>query len=941
MSFYNDLTTQLWYDGQWNDESEHVLHRVPAATTRGIANEGGQSDPGSLALELRNVERRYSTAHPTSALYGKLGRNTPIRTYLGTPHIAATTAETTDSTSHVAPSVESPTADGLLICAWAAPHASGSYTEPGSMTAGPGSTDALTTIASGYETITAAGATGTRTATFGVSEDYVSASVLLHGDPPAVAQTGGFSTLLSSIAAQSGRWWVVISYLGWLGASESDQPVPYFPRDTDGGGWIELGDTGSVEVADTDADWFRMKVWAKRVKTTGTHTLWVDNPGGIDSIQSVFFEIGDVGFWSFRSHAEITSMPPRRDLSGNDRYAPISAHGMLHRLGHSSQRPIDSAPKRYISSGTPLAYWPMEGDEEGALLDSPRGSRLRIRPASLTDSARFSSGEQAVPWLPPLFRAEVARDVGLTVMATVPSPRSDTVTKWAVEFAYAQVDTDGILNSSSIRIFRGSLGDSDTWSLLVNITTRNDTLSLNLLVGVSTVYLASGSGIKDLVGDTGLHHVRIEATQDGADIDIRVFIDAAEFALDDNTVTGETLVPIGNVNLAATALTLSDPSGKGYVFFSQLTVWAEDSEASVPDVSETHDAVMGHVGEFPSERVARLCREEGIPYALVGDTDHEEVLLGAQHPRTLLELLREAEVAGGGLLFEPREFLGLTYRTVGSLYNQTPAATLDYANGEIAEPFEPTPDDRYTVNDVTARRLDGGTARKVQIAGPLNVDDPFDDPDGAGVYPVDLELNVLSDALLPSQAGWRRHLGTVDEPRYPTIAVNLVREQELSENQTLVEALASLDPGDRLVIENPPDDLPPDDITQLVLGLAETVDGFRWDLAMNTAPESPYHIAELEHDLYGVIGSDGTVLAEDLDATETGVDVTDTHGYLWTDEAAPFDIFVGGERMTVTTVGAATGNDQTLTVTRSVNGVVKTHTTGDQVRLFNRSYIGL
>jgi hypothetical protein len=52
----------------------------------------------------------------------------------------------------------------------------------------------------------------------------------------------------------------------------------------------------------------------------------------------------------------------------------------------------------------------------------------------------------------------------------------------------------------------------------------------------------------------------------------------------------------------------------------------------------------------------------------------------------------------------------------------------------------------------------------------------------------------------------------------------------------------------------------------------------------------------------------------------------------------PFDIMVGGERMTCTGI-TGTGDPQSFTVTRSVNGVVKSHLSGVQVQLADPYYI--
>jgi len=73
------------------------------------------------------------------------------------------------------------------------------------------------------------------------------------------------------------------------------------------------------------------------------------------------------------------------------------------------------------------------------------------------------------------------------------------------------------------------------------------------------------------------------------------------------------------------------------------------------------------------------------------------------------------------------------------------------------------------------------------------------------------------------------------------------------------------------------------------------------------------------------------------DDNDTSLSVTST-STRWIDTATyptqfPIDIIIGGERMTCTDItGAAL--TQTFTVTRSVNGVVKSHTAGAAVQIF-------
>ena len=161
---------------------------------------------------------------------------------------------------------------------------------------------------------------------------------------------------------------------------------------------------------------------------------------------------------------------------------------------------------------------------------------------------------------------------------------------------------------------------------------------------------------------------------------------------------------------------------------------------------------------------------------------------------------------------------------------------LDYSNGHISAPFEPVEDDQATRNLVTAKREDGGEYTHAQDEGPKSVAEP---PDGAGEYDDALTLNVATDAQLPDQASWRVALGTVDEDRFPSITV------DLRGNPDLAAQLTGLNLGDRIVIEHPPEDLPPEPIVQLAEGGTVRLSRERWQTEINASPGSPWTVAQL------------------------------------------------------------------------------------------------
>lgn len=95
-----------------------------------------------------------------------------------------------------------------------------------------------------------------------------------------------------------------------------------------------------------------------------------------------------------------------------------------------------------------------------------------------------------------------------------------------------------------------------------------------------------------------------------------------------------------------------------------------------------------------------------------------------------------------------------------------------------------------------------------------------------------------------------------------------------------------------------------------------------------------WNVAVTDDEILGRADTDGSQLDDGITDSATTFDVAVTDGPLWTTDSGefPFDVMVGGEVMTVTAVSGAS-SPQTFTVTRAVNGITKSHSTGTDVRL--------
>lgn len=371
------------------------------------------------------------------------------------------------------------------------------------------------------------------------------------------------------------------------------------------------------------------------------------------------------------------------------------------------------------------------------------------------------------------------------------------------------------------------------------------------------------------------------------------------------------------------------------VAVSYLTAWSSLGDPVAPDPTEWAEVVDGYVGELAGNRISRLCDENDIDFTVMGSLS-DTIAMGVMGASDLTTVMSEAADADGGLLFEPRDSLGLIYRTRRDFYNQAAALTIDYTAEMLGSAPEVTDDDQNVTNDVTVSRSGGGSAEAVLESGALSVQVP---PAGIDRYPTSVSVNVQSDEMLPDQASWRLAKGTIDEARWPSLHLKMMNPGLAAD----LAAASAIDVTSRLVITNPPAWLPPEDVNLLVQGYTETLAIDGWDITFNCTPESVYHVAVYGTDRFD---AEDSFLRLDVSATDTALPVgSAANTQKWTTDPAafPFDIMVNGERMTVTAITNITGSDQpqTFTVIRSVNGISKAQPSGAKVNLFKQARFAL
>jgi hypothetical protein len=610
---------------------------------------------------------------------------------------------------------------------------------------------------------------------------------------------------------------------------------------------------------------------------------------------------------SVRFVGEVSEWPQDWDTSGTDRFVSITASGVMRRLGQGQSAVSSTLARALPAVTTMVAYWPCEDGKNaktvGSGLPGQRGMVVSGIPTFEAYDDFVCSG--------PLPTMGTGRFDGVVQSYTV---GSGSQVRWLM----AVPTTGGTDASQLIKVY--CTGTCAKWDVVYN---AGGALTLTAYDVNDTVLVTTGPVAFAVDG----RNVRMALALAQSGADIAYSLSLLEVGNSGGNAISGTLA--GRTVGAVTKVIIGKHNDIGSVAMGHITV-----ESAVTSMFTTYQELNAYLNEQYGRRMIRLADENGEVVAVRGDAE-DYTMMGYQGQKTYLDLMKEVAEADGGILFEPRHQLGLAYRSRNSMLRQGPAVTLDHSTSHQMLELKPTDDDRYTRNQVTVTRDGGAKATAELTDGTLSTQAP---PDGVGMYDTAVTLSLAADQWAERMAYWRLHLGTVDEARYPSLRLNTAQSSIYSD-QGLVRDLLSVDVGDRIAVTNVDRPDTPDDVSQLVQGYREVLAQFSHEITFVLAPESPYRVAIYDDDI-SRYDTDGSELTSDITSGATSVSVTITDGDVWDHSDGDFDIWVGGERMTVTGISGTT-SPQTFTVTRSVNGIVKAQTAGTAVSLFTPYYYGI
>ncbi|MEU9777148.1 hypothetical protein [Streptomyces sp. NPDC047968] len=916
-------TVMLEVDGTDEDITQDVRVDPGITVSRAARSETDQvADAGSASLTLDNRQGRYSVLDPESALWGKIGRNTPIKigyaeggSYLDIQDNVAF-AYTYDTTDLNVTGDLDVRVDAQLDN-WASP------------------SNAYVLLAGKYSTIS-----DQRSWFLAVQNGRLALRWSEDGTGGTLIERG--STI--EVPLKAGRRLAVRAVLdvdnGAGGYTLTFYTAPRMPLNDDD--WVQLGDpvvgssttsiyasTAFVQVGHAAnlgfdsgyGQYYRVAYYdgASLVRDVDFTTV------GELQAPSVFQDLTARG-WAFfagartstykpRMAGEVASWQPARHLSGNDATVSVDVGGILRRIARSSD-PVASVLRREVTAAAitaPVAYWPMEDGSRSTQIEAVFGTDAAI--IGSPDMASFDGFDCSDP-IPVLKE-------GAYFHGTVPAHAATTEyqIRWIM-----YPDATGATNATVLRAYTS--GGVARWDVRYEHP------------NVWRVYAYDGDGVELASGATAF---TITSHQNQLRLSLEIQVDGSD--IDYQLVMLEVGNPVGEVGAGGTVSSVSMGAvtgvklALGQAVFDGSAVGHLAVYSEITSIFDLYQQVNAWRGEAAGSRIKRLCEENGVAFSSPWDEFlADTTLMDGQRSDSLANLLEECATAGQGLLVENRHEASLCFIPPFALEGQEPTVVLDYSAGMIAEPFEPVVDDKLTVNAFTATRRDGVSYVSEVTSGRLSTQAP---PDGVGRTPGSGTFSLHTDEQTAHIAMWRTHLGTYEGVRYTTVSIKLGNERA----HQLLDDLLRLDSGHLMRLKNVPREHGPDDVDLLVWGVEDVSSGSEWALSLICVPADPWRTLALDVPGRGRLDTAGSQLAEDLTAGETDVDVATTSGPVWIDSAThpgefPFDVRVGGEVMTVTAI-SGTSSPQTFTVTRSVNGVTKTHDTGTGVRLAYPTTIAL
>ncbi len=906
----------------WTDISSYVRYKGGQAIQlhTGSSPES-PSVTSACEVQLNNRDGTWSPRNPTSSKYGLLVKNTPLR--VGSRIVHDLDRSRTASNGWGTGSEGTPAA-----YAWSTTGTAGDY----AVTTGVG-THSLSSTASRLSYMSVM--------------DMSNVECRFTFQLPFSNTTGG--SVFTNVAFR-GSGAGVAWYRAQIAVTAAEA-VTVQAIDTGG---VALGSPTTVAglthsgqalrvAAHMDGETMRIKVWQAAdsepyLWALETHGIGVtlSEPAhgwvGVESSKSAGNSNGtfsvsytNVEVRSQRFEGEVSEWPLDPEVSGTDLVVNLEAAGQTRRYRAGTEVLRSPMYRAFHNAPSLVAYWTCEEGSGATEFASALtgGSTLDVLSGTprLASDAIFSAS-QPLP--------VVAKSVweGLVNAYGTPSPN---VIQWRwiqrIDIGTAEPpDTSTIIRfknfgSAYFYIIRYNTGGSLTLEVqdYFGSIVDSDVLSLE---------------VRNIGG-----RCSFTTTQNGANIDWAYTITDVDTQVT-QTATGSTAGQ--TIGMAGGVAVGSDGT------LDAVTIGHIMCQTAATATLDYASAVFGWQGEAAPGRALRvLGTEEGIPYQPEGDSTKGPTM-GTQPLGAPIGIWDQTQAVNQGVQFEPCYRAGIGYVTFGALVNRTERVTLDYSQGQLFGKLALDDDDLLTENNVVVTKANtsdspGSTVTATQTTGPMSTLPPGQGGIGSVSKPHSVNVYTVADAR--NIAGYLLFRGTLNKPRIPAAKVVLANARFVAA-PALFQAVLDLREGGFHVVTGLQTRMIADTVRTVVIGRTERLTQFEHDVTWAGLPGEMYQAGRVSDGATRRSRVQASAIYLNANATSTATSITakSLDGFLLSTTAVPYDITVGGERMTVTACAGA-ASPQTLTVTRSVNGVVKAQTADNsdnaRIRIYDGARVSL
>lgn len=900
----SDPTVELLIDGGWTEvpafEAEGWEYKVGPSNVTGI-------EPNSLGVTLNNDDLSLDPSNVASPLYKKIGLNTPARLLLADKG-GVTAADTFDGRT--------------VASGWGTSSGGQVWT-----TSGGAASDYAVSSGLGRFTLTSINVSRRATLPGTVTGGEALAQFTIDIDPTGddIETTIMFQYQDASNYIQASIYW-----------DRDGRPIELqFVRRV-AGVVTQLGIT-HLKVSPTDAAfscwlkvrWFRnqmtMKVWPSAAaepfawSLSAVDATWSSGQVGIRANLQPLFSAGvprlvTVDNFSLKAYSadvlctgEASSWKPSSTVEHvpgarkGRAQVDLTADGLLRRLGRWEESSRSPMARQISSYDSLLGYWPME-DAAGA--QNLANELASGAPGYFTGDVELSGDDGAAGALSALVLQDGAAIGGAF--------QFDATTDgyqlcWLMKL-------DAVPTSAAyIAFMQWSDTMGRTWYWRINqtgfeIATYDE---FSTLISSTTVAFAGFTDVTQWV------RYRMKVSVTGS----TVKYEPAWYSQDAVTTYG-TSATFTNVSVGypkywrSVGNAYTDGAAFGHMFgVSDLTL-------DIVGGYDAQQAFNAYNGETALARYVRLMVENKLSYRVWG-TNSLSPIMGRQPRGSLVSILENIQATDGGIMYDETDRSArLVFAMNNYLVAQTPVLALTKGI-DVGYPLLKVIDDLGAANDLTVTNWDGTEVRLEQKTGPRSTQSP---PAGVGRYQGKLDVSFAYLESLAQRGNWELALNTNDKPRFPTVTIDLLA------NPGLRATVAALRPGNLITIAGELPDL----ITLMVVQINRKGGQIRDTVSLECVSGEMFQPGKYND--VALWDSKSTTTSGTMTTTGTSMAIKTTEKDAVWRTSGPYDVLVEGERITVNFASAAVFSggtyNQAMNVTRSVNGVVKTHSPGEEVHVF-------